>query len=52
MPGGHRVAFHTGDITIPLDARANAAVAERAETADVFIASYVVAENAVSLRAS
>ena len=52
VPGGHRVAFHTGDITVPLDAKANAAVAERADTAYVFIASYVVAENAVSLRAS
>jgi hypothetical protein len=52
MPGGHSVAFHTGDITVPLDAKANAVVNERAETADVFIASYVVAENAVSLRGS
>ena len=52
MPGGHSVAFYTGDITVPLDAKANAVVKERAETADVFIASYVVAENAVSLRAS
>jgi pentatricopeptide repeat protein len=50
MPGGHRVAFHTGDITVPLDSEANAAI--RADTADVIVASYVVAENAVSLRAS
>ena len=50
VPGGHRVAFHTGDITVPLDAKANAAI--RADTADVIVASYVVAENAVSLRAS
>ena len=50
MPGGHSVAFHTGDITVPLDSEANAAI--RADTADIIVASYVVAENAVSLRAS
>jgi hypothetical protein len=46
------VAFHTGDITVPLAAEANAAVAERAAAADVCVVSYVVAENAVALRAA
>lgn len=52
VPGGHSVAFHTGDITVPLAAEANAAVAERAAAADVCVVSYVVAENAVALRAA
>ena len=50
-PGGHSVAFHTGDITDRWIQKRTPR-SRSADTADVFIASYVVAENAVSLRAS
>ena len=45
----HAVSFHGGDVTIPLDAARNAAVAARIGDADVVVTSYVVAENAVAL---
>jgi hypothetical protein len=46
----HKCGFEFGDITSPLDASTNEAIASMVNSTEVFSCSYVIAENAVKLQ--
>ena len=46
----HKCGFEFGDITSPLDASTNEAIASMVNSTEIFSCSYVIAENAVKLQ--